>query len=101
MHVLGLQQALPESSYVSMTSALPMLRAIKDADELERLAAAGAAADACVEEIATAAFAGRRESEIGADLAELLRKHGHSRSTSQSSALGPTEPTRITNSASA
>lgn len=78
MHVLGLQQALPESSYVSMTSALPMLRAIKDADELERLAAAGAAADACVEEIATATFAGRRESEIGADLAELLRKHGHS-----------------------
>lgn len=78
MHVLGLQQALPESSYVSMTTALPTLRAIKDADELERLAAAGAAADACVEEIATVQFAGRRESEIGADLAALLRKHGHS-----------------------
>jgi hypothetical protein len=42
MHVLGLQGALPRSSYVSMTTALPMLRAVKDADEIERLAAAGA-----------------------------------------------------------
>ena len=59
MHVLGLQQALPESSYVSMTAALPMLRAIKDADELERLPAAGAAADARFEEIVGVRFAGR------------------------------------------
>lgn len=78
MHVLGLQQALPDSSYVSTTSALPMLRAIKHADELERLSDAGAAADACFEEIATVQFSGRRESEIGAELAALLRKHGHS-----------------------
>jgi Xaa-Pro aminopeptidase len=78
MHVLALQQALPESTYVSMTSALPMLRAIKDADELERLAAAGAAADATFEQIAEGRFAGRRESEIAADLAGFLRDHGHS-----------------------
>ena len=45
MHLLGLQGQLPRSSYVSMTSDLPMLRAIKDAAEIERLAAAGAAAD--------------------------------------------------------
>ncbi len=78
MHVLGLQEALPRSSYVSMTAALPMLRAIKDADELARLAAAGAAADACVDEIAQVRFSGRRERDVGADLAALLRKHGHS-----------------------
>jgi Xaa-Pro aminopeptidase len=78
MHVLGLQAALPESSYVSMTSALPMLRAIKGDDELERLAAAGAAADASLEEIVKVRFAGRSESDIAADLAGLLRKHGHS-----------------------
>ncbi len=78
MHVLGLQQTLPGSSYVSMTSALPMLRAIKDAAELDRLAAAGAAADAALEEIVQRRFAGRREREIGADLALLLREHGHS-----------------------
>jgi Xaa-Pro aminopeptidase len=78
MHVLGLQAALPESRYVSMTSALPMLRAIKGDDELERLAAAGAAADASLEEIVKVRFAGRSESDIAADLAGLLRKHGHS-----------------------
>jgi Xaa-Pro aminopeptidase len=78
MHVLGLQRALPDSSYVSMTTALPMLRAIKDRDELERLAAAGAAVDACFEEIAQVRFEGRRERDIGADLSALLLEHGHS-----------------------
>ncbi len=78
MHVLALQQTLPESTYVSMTSTLPMLRAVKGADELERLAAAGAAADATFEQIAKLPFAGRRESEVAADLDRLLRDHGHS-----------------------
>jgi Xaa-Pro aminopeptidase len=78
MHVLGLQEALPESKYVSMTSTLPMLRAVKDEDELERLTAAGAAADASFEQIAGVQFAGRHESDVGADLAGFLREHGHS-----------------------
>jgi D-alanyl-D-alanine dipeptidase len=78
MHLLGLQDKLPGARYVSMTAALPMLRAIKDADELERLTAAGAAADACFEDIAGVRFAGRRESDIAADLAGFLRAHGHS-----------------------
>ncbi|MGH3043758.1 MAG: M24 family metallopeptidase, partial [Gaiellaceae bacterium] len=78
MHVLGLQQTLPGSSYVSMTSTLPMLRAIKGPDELGRLAAAGAAADATFEQIANVRFAGRRETEIAAELAGFLRDHGHS-----------------------
>jgi Xaa-Pro aminopeptidase len=78
MHLLGLQQALPDSSYVSMTGALPMLRAVKDAEELERLTAAGASADASFEQILGVRFAGRRERDIGADLAGLLRDHGHS-----------------------
>jgi Xaa-Pro aminopeptidase len=79
MHVLGLQRALPQSAYVSMTGALPMLRAIKDADELERLAAAGRAVDGCFEEIIQSRFQGRREREIAGDLADLLLEHGHSR----------------------
>jgi D-alanyl-D-alanine dipeptidase len=78
MHVLGLQRTLPDSGYVAMTSALPMLRAIKGEDELERLAAAGAAADATLEEIVKLPFAGRSENDVGADLARLLREHGHS-----------------------
>jgi len=55
-----------------------MLRAVKDAAELERLAAAGEAADATYEEILKVAFAGRRESEVAGDLADLLRRFGHS-----------------------
>src|SRR5215218_3300364 len=61
-----------------MSTALPMLRAVKDDDELERLAAAAKAADACFEEILKVRFEGRRETEVAADLAELLVAHGHS-----------------------
>ncbi|MEU1011858.1 aminopeptidase P family protein [Streptomyces sp. NPDC005890] len=78
MHLLGLQRALPDTSYASLTDALPMLRAVKDAAELELLAAAGAAADATFEAIRKVPFAGRRESDVGHDLAGLLRRFGHS-----------------------
>jgi D-alanyl-D-alanine dipeptidase len=78
MHVLALQEALPDSGYVSMTQTLPMLRAVKDDDELQRLTLAGQAADASYEDIVNVRFAGRRETEVAADLAGLLRKHGHS-----------------------
>ncbi|WP_445397051.1 M24 family metallopeptidase [Streptomyces sp. LE64] len=77
MHLLGLQRALPRSSYAALTTALPMLRAVKDAAELDRLAAAGAAADAAYEEIKAVPFAGRRETEVAGDLADLLRRFGH------------------------
>ena len=78
MHLLGLQARLPDTSYVSMTTALPMLRAIKDDDELDRLGAAAAAADAAYGEILEVRFAGRRETDIGTELAALLRRFGHS-----------------------
>ncbi|WP_086561466.1 aminopeptidase P family protein [Streptomyces africanus] len=77
LHLLALQQAVPGSSYTSLTEALPMLRAVKDAAELELMTAAGAAADATFEEIRNVPFAGRRESEVAADLDRLLRRHGH------------------------
>ncbi|MFJ9038038.1 M24 family metallopeptidase [Streptomyces sp. NPDC102406] len=77
MHLLGLQRTLPGTSYVSLTEALPMLRGVKDAAELERLAAAGAAADATYEEIKKVTFGGRKESDIARELADLLRRFGH------------------------
>ncbi|TXS63554.1 M24 family metallopeptidase [Streptomyces sp. me109] len=55
-----------------------MLRAVKDVAELERLAAAGEAADATYEEIRKVPFGGRRESDVAADIADLLRQFGHS-----------------------
>ncbi|MFI8201525.1 aminopeptidase P family protein [Streptomyces sp. NPDC085937] len=89
LHLLRLQQALPRTAYVSLTEALPMLRAVKDAAELDRLAAAGAAADAAFEEIRNVAFAGRLESEVAADLAGLLRRFGHSQVDFTIVASGP------------
>jgi D-alanyl-D-alanine dipeptidase len=79
MHLLGLIERLPGSRYVSMTESLPMLRAVKDADELGRLSSAAESADAVYYDILQVPFAGRKESEIGADLAELLRTYGHAR----------------------
>jgi len=78
MHLLGLQRSLPRSEYVAMTEALPMLRAVKDADELERMTTAGEAADAAFYDILGVRFAGRPETEIGADLVDALESHGHS-----------------------
>ncbi|MEU3614956.1 aminopeptidase P family protein [Streptomyces sp. NPDC006872] len=89
LHLLGLQKALPATSYASLTEALPMLRAVKDAAELELMAAAGAAADATFEEIRKVPFAGRRETEVGADLARLLRRFGHSQVDFTIVASGP------------
>ncbi|MER6405134.1 aminopeptidase P family protein [Streptomyces viridosporus] len=89
LHLLGLQKALPGTSYASLTEALPMLRAVKDAAELDLLAAAGAAADAAFEEIRQVAFAGRRESDVAADLAALLRRFGHSQVDFTIVASGP------------
>jgi Xaa-Pro aminopeptidase len=78
MHLLGLQQALPSTSYTALTEALPMLRAVKDEQELARIQAAGEAADAAYGEILTVRFAGRRELDVAADLAAFLLRHGHS-----------------------
>jgi len=77
MHLLGLQRTLPRSAYEALSVCQPMLRAVKDEHELARLTAAGAAADATYGEILGVRFAGRRETEVAADLAALLRKFGH------------------------
>ena len=77
LHLLGLQEALSGTAYHSLTQRLPMLRAVKDANELARLAAAAAAADATYEEIVKVRFSGRREVDVAGDVAELLRSHGH------------------------
>lgn len=76
-HLLGLQRTLPRTSYRSLSDGLPMMRAVKGPDELERLTAAGAAADAAYREILKVRFEGRRETEVAADLADLLRHFGH------------------------
>jgi D-alanyl-D-alanine dipeptidase len=76
-HLLGLQRALPGSRWQSLSECLPLMRAVKGPDELERLAAAGAAADATYLDVVGLPFEGRLETEVAADLARLLREHGH------------------------
>ncbi|MET7731491.1 Xaa-Pro peptidase family protein [Streptomyces sp. NPDC005402] len=76
LHLLGLQEALPLTAYRPLTVVLPLLRAVKDAHEVARLTAAGAAADAAYEEILAARFTGRGESDVAADLAHALHEQG-------------------------
>lgn len=89
IHLLGLQEALPLTTYRPLTVVLPLLRAVKDEHEVARLAAAGAAADAAYEELLAVRFTGRRETDVAADLAHLLREHGHSRADFTLIASGP------------
>lgn len=77
MHLLGLQGQLADTRYFAVTERLPMLRAVKDANELACMAAAGAAADAAYGEILKVRFAGRKETDVAADLARLLQEFGH------------------------
>lgn len=77
MHLLGLQEKLPGARFEAISRALPMLRAVKGADEIDRLAAAGAAADATFDEVIRLPFAGRSERQIAAELDRMLREHGH------------------------
>lgn len=77
VHLLAMQQEAPLARFRSLSRQLPMLRAVKDDKELARLAGAGAAADQAYREILRRPFAGRRERDIGADLARLLREFGH------------------------
>ena len=77
MHLLGLQRALPQTTYRALSPNLPMLRAVKDTNELSRLELAGAAADQTYDGILDVRFAGRREIDVATDLARLLREHGH------------------------
>ena len=65
------------SPFCSASPIVGALRAVKDADELDALRRAGAAADRSFADIVTRPFAGRRETDVAGDLAALLVEHGH------------------------
>lgn len=89
MHLLGLQEKLPSARFGPLSRLLPMLRAVKTADEIDRLAAAGAAADATFEDVLALPFAGRTELQLAAELDRLLREHGHTQVDFTIVAAGP------------
>ena len=76
-HLLGLQDALPDAGFVHTEQALPLLRAVKDATEIEQLQRAAASSDAAYHDLLGVPFAGRTEDDIAADLTAALERHGH------------------------
>lgn len=76
-HLLALGHATSDCLFVPTGKALPLLRAVKDEDEIEKLRSAAHAADAVATEIVGMRFAGRRELDVAADLERLLRERGH------------------------
>jgi len=78
-HLLSLERAAPGRSFVAASEALPLLRAVKDREEIQRLRAAGSAADAAFADVIAEPFAGRAETEVAVELDRLLREHGHQR----------------------
>ncbi len=78
-HVLRLQRERPDVVFEGLGEALPLLRAVKDPEELEALRRVARAADAAFADVLGSRFAGRRELDLAADVAEALRAHGHER----------------------
>src|SRR5687768_10281958 len=76
-HLLGLERSLDAGELVATSAAVPLLRAVKDSDELGLLERAGLGADEAFDEVLELGFLGATEWEIGERLDALLREHAH------------------------
>ena len=77
LFVLRLQRALAKRAFVLASTVTRELRMRKDPVERDALAAVSAAADRAYARFLPGEFAGRRERDVAADLASLLREEGH------------------------
>jgi Xaa-Pro aminopeptidase len=73
---LGIQRALPGRTWMRASEVIAPLRAVKDAGEVARLAAVGAAIDAVHLRVPGVLRPGRTEREVARDLAAMIRD-GH------------------------
>ncbi len=89
MHALALQARFAGATFGLASAALAELRAVKDADEVDRLRAAGAAADRVVEAIAAGRLIGRSEAEVAREVHERLLDEGHDEAAFAIVASGP------------
>jgi Xaa-Pro aminopeptidase len=89
MHTLALQARLSAATFGLATEAIAELRSVKDADEVERLRAAGAAADRVVEAIAGGRLVGRSEADIAREVRLRLVDEGHDEAAFAIVASGP------------
>jgi Xaa-Pro aminopeptidase len=74
---LRLGAALDPAELVPAGSTLGELRRVKDADEIERLRSAAAAADRAMDAITHERLSGRTEAEVSRHIRELLIGEGH------------------------
>jgi Xaa-Pro aminopeptidase len=87
--VLRLRAALDPIELVEAGPSLSALRRTKDAGEIERLRAAGAAADAAMDGISEERLSGRSEAEVSRRINELLLAAGHETADFAIVASGP------------
>jgi Xaa-Pro aminopeptidase len=88
-HLLELERATADCLFVPAGRTIPLLRAVKDAEEIELLRSAGAAADAAFDDLMEMPFAGRAELEIAGEVSARLLDHGHERVDFTIVASGP------------
>ena len=89
LFTLRLQTALGQRGFGLASAVTRELRMRKDAFERDALRAVSAAADRAYARVLGREFAGRRERDIAADLASLLREEGHEEVTFTIVASGP------------
>ena len=80
-HLLELERSIPQAHWRSAREVVGPLRAVKDAQEVAALRAAGAAADAVAAALmgGEIALIGRTEAEVSSDISARLRDAGHER----------------------
>jgi Xaa-Pro aminopeptidase len=77
LHVLSLKARFPGATFGLATEALRELRAVKDADEIALLRAAGASADRVVEAMVAGRLVGRAEIDVAREIRKRLIDAGH------------------------
>ena len=87
--LLGLQDALPAARFTSANEVVGPLRAVKDAEEVERLQQAARAVDEISVAMRDRRFIGRTELDVHREIAELLLDAGHERVNFAIVASGP------------
>ena len=78
MFLLQLQERLSKSEWVTSSTVTKHLRMRKSPDEIDALRRAAQAIDRVHREVPGLLRAGRREHEVGRDIADLIVAHGHS-----------------------
>ena len=77
LHTLRLQTRFAGATFGLATEALRELRAVKDADEIALLRAAGASADRVVDTVIRGRLVGRSEADVAREIRERLIDGGH------------------------